>query len=168
MNHDDTTNTTDREDASDLQRWIDGLLRSSDAAGLEVAPASTHAAATTAIKQLRRYRKRRQALAVFASAAVMTAIALWAPPTPPDSAAPGSARGSNNQAIVPQRATPGQRLGLQDIARFETNGDTIAVSLESPSPNVTVVQLYPTTTAERRAQTDLFLRQLLTDEPNGG
>src|SRR5688572_33163380 len=100
MNHDDTNDiSTDREDASDLQQWIDGLLRSSDAAVLAAAPATTHVAATDAINQLRRRRVRRHTLAVFAASAAIAAIALWAPPAPPDPVAPGSARGSNDQAI---------------------------------------------------------------------
>jgi hypothetical protein len=154
MNHDDTNSTTgDREDASDLQQWIDGLLRSNDAAELEAAPLTTHVVATSAIKKYRSRRTRRHSLAVFAAAAAITAIALWAPSTPPDSSALGSARGPNDQAIVHRSATPGKTPGLQDIApiaRFETNGETIAIPLASDDPQVSIVKLYPTTTTERR------------------
>jgi hypothetical protein len=51
---------------------------------------------------------------------------------------------------------------------FVSSGDAIAVQLSSPAPEVTIVQLHPTTITQRRAETDLFLRQLLRTEPNGG
>lgn len=160
MNHDDTNKTTDREDASDLQQWIDGLLRSGDAAELEATPATMHLAATAAIKKFRSRRARRHSLAVFAAAAGIAAISLWAPPAPPDPIAPGSARGLNEQATDHRDATPGERPGLQNIpqlARFETNGETIAIPLASDDPQVSIVQLYPTTTTERRWRRDTSL-----------
>jgi len=160
MNHDGTTNTTaEREDASDLQQWIDGLLRSSDAAELEAAPATTHAAATSAIKQLRRYRKRRQALAVFASAAAIAAIATWfISPLPRRE---GTEEGLKTPLVhrTPEAPTtienpsPSPSLqgrGINVVARFESNGETIAIPLASDDPQVSIVQLYPTTTTERR------------------
>jgi hypothetical protein len=169
--NDDTINTTDREDASDLQQWIDGLLRSGDAAELEAAPATTHVAATSAIKKFRTRRIRRHSLAVFASAAAaITAISLWAPPAPPDPVAPGSARGSNDQATVHRSATPGQRPGLQivaPIARFVTNGEIIAIPLASDDPQVSIVKLYPTTTTERRWRRDTSLYARHTGQDGG-
>ncbi len=161
MNHDDTSKMTEeREDASDLQQWIDGLLRSSDAAEVDAAPATLHVAATFAIKKFRSRRARRHSLAVLAAAAAIAVIILWAPPTPPELAAPGSARGSNDQATVHRSATPGQRPGLQNVAqvaRFETNGETIAIPLASDDPQVSIVKLYATTTTERRWRRDTSL-----------
>jgi hypothetical protein len=42
-------------------------------------------------------------------------------------------------------------------AAFVANGDAIAVPLASEDPAVTVVQLYPTTTTERRWRRELSL-----------
>jgi hypothetical protein len=171
MNHDDTTNTTGNgQDASDLQRWIDGLLQSTEAAELEVAPATTHVAANDAINQLRRRQIRRRSLAVVAAAAAIAAISLWTPPAPRELTAPGSARGSNDQAIIHRHATPGQRPGLQDVAqvaRFESNGETIAIPLASDDPQVSIVKLYPTTTTERRWRRESRLQTAFA-EPYGG
>ena len=194
--NDDTTNTTDREDASDLQQWIDGLLRSIDAAELEAAPSTTRAAATSAIKQLRRYQKRRLTLAVFASAAAITAIAMW-PNTPlprregatengrPESterravvlaersgaglATPLVHHNSDARATIenPSPSPSLQGRGINVVARFETNGETIAIPLASDDPQVSIVKLYPTTTTERRWRREVGANAT-SSEPNGG
>jgi hypothetical protein len=173
MNHDDTNDiSTDREDASDLQQWIDGLLRSSDAAVLEAAPATTHAAATTAVQQLHRYRKRRQTLAVFASAAAIAAIAMWPNAPLPRREGTGERLATplvSHASEAPETVeNPSPSPSLQGRGMFVSSGDAIAVQLSSPAPEVTIVQLHPTTITQRRAETDLFLRQLLRTEPNGG
>ena len=171
--NDDTTNTTDCEDASDLQQWIDGLLRSSDATELEEAPATTHVAATSAIKKSRSHLARRRSLAVFAAAAAVAGIfAMW-----PNRSLPGReevGKGLATPLVVhtPQAPAkvenPSPSPSLQGRGIFVASGDSIAVELSSPAPEVTIVQLHPTTIAQRRTQTDLFLRQLLRAEPNGG
>lgn len=172
MNNDDTT-TDDGQDAADLQQWIDGLLRSSDAAELEAAPQAIHFVASAAINERRRRQRRRRSLVGVAAAAAIAAIAMWSPTTNPPVAktvAPGSAGGSNDQATIHPAATPGQRPGLQNvpqIARFETNGETIAVPLASDDPQVSIVQLYPTTTTERRWRRELAMQSVVA-EPNGG
>lgn len=158
----------------DQQQWIDELLRSSAAAELEAAPAGATFATSAAIGALRRRQRRRRTLAVFASAATLAAV--WAWPTAKD-AAPGSARGLNhaaaahsNQATTPRRSRGLQEGSASPVGRgiFIANGDAIAVELPSPAPEVTVVQLHPTTIAQRRAQNELVLKQLLATEPNGG
>jgi hypothetical protein len=174
MNHDDTNSTTgDREDASDLQRWIDGLLRSGDAAELEAAPATTHAAAMTAITQLRRHQRRRRTLAVFAAAAAVAGvIAMW--PNAPLARREWTGEGLATPLVIRAPKAPATvensspSPSLQGRGMFVASGDAIAVELASPAPEVTIVQLHPTTIAQRRAQTDLFLRQLLSADPNGG
>jgi hypothetical protein len=167
MNHHDATNTTaDREDAGDLQQWIDNLLRSSEAAELERAPESAHVAAATAIRHFRRRQVRRRSLAVFAAAAAMVgAIAMWPNAPLPRRDGPGLARpvlvGSQAAPHDIENSSPSpslQRRGIRPAkAAFVTNGDTIAVPLESDDPAVTVVRLYPTTTTERRWRRELSL-----------
>jgi len=151
MNHDDATNTTaDREDASDLQHWIDELLRSGEAAELEAAPESAQVAAATVIRQFRRRQVRRRSLAVFAAAAAMIgAIAMWPNAPLPRREGPGEELARPLVAQVPAAPMP--------KASFVTSGDAIAVPLESDDPAVTVVQLYPTTTTERRWRRELSL-----------
>jgi hypothetical protein len=52
-------------------------------------------------------------------------------------------------------------------ATFVSSSDTIAVPLESPAANVTVVEVYPTVNAQRRLQLAAALSSL-SSEPNGG
>jgi hypothetical protein len=52
-------------------------------------------------------------------------------------------------------------------ATFVSNGDTIAVTLESADDNVTIVQLYPTTETVRRAR-NAYALDLLYSESDGG
>jgi hypothetical protein len=172
MNHDDT-NTTDCEDASDLQQWIDGLLRSSDAAELEAAPPKTHLAATSAIKKFRSHRARRRSLAVFAAAAAVAGIfVMWPNRSLPRREEVGKELATPLVVHMPKAPAKVENLSpgpsLQGRGMFVASGDAIAVELSSSAPDVTIVQLHPTTLAQRRAQTDLVLRQLLTAEPNGG
>jgi hypothetical protein len=161
MNDDDTTDTPHREDASDLQRWIDGLLRSSDAAELEAAPATTHFAATSAMKTFRSRRIRRHSLSVFAAAAAIVGVlAIW--PTVLLPRREGTGKGLAIPLVVhapeapatvenpsPSPSLQGRGIG-ESLARFESNGETIAIPLASDDPQVSIVKLYPTTTTERR------------------
>jgi hypothetical protein len=52
-------------------------------------------------------------------------------------------------------------------AAFVSNGDTIAVPIESADEDVTIVQLYPTTETVRRTRNELAL-ELLYPESDGG
>jgi hypothetical protein len=188
MNHDDATNTTaDREDASDLQQWIDNLLRSSEAAELEIAPESAHVATATVIRQFRRRQVRRRSLAVFAAAAAMVgAVAMW--PNAPLLRREGPGKGLARPLLVQTPAAQHnveqpspihsslprvargvlQERGIKSPkAAFVTNGDSIAVPLESDDPAVTVVQLYPTTTTERRWRRELSLYAGSTGQDGG-
>jgi len=187
MNHDDTTNTAEDEATGDQQQWIDDLLRSDEAAELEAAPAGVKIATVAAIESLRRRQVRRRSLVALAAAATVAVVWAW-PEAPlprkegsgeglatplashtPD--APATARNLSPKSSA--RNTALRSVATGDRARqgrgiFLAGGDSIAVELPSPAPEVTVVQLHPTIIAQRRAETDLILRQLLTAEPNGG
>ena len=170
-NHDGTTNTT-AGDGDEQQRWIDELLRSSAAAELESAPAGVKFTTAAAIGTLRRRQMRRRSFAVFAAAAAVAAV--WAWPEAPLPRREGSGEGLNTPAIVqtplksPRIENPSPSPSLQGRGIFVANGDAIAVELPSSAPEVTVVQLHPTTIAQRRVENELVIRQLLITNPNGG
>ena len=143
-------------EAVEQQRWIDGVLQSSDAGEEEVLCDSARVVALQAISRSRRRTHIRRALIGATAAAVSIAIlAVGRFNSAERFAAPGFARGSNNEAIV-RNAPPRQSRGLQE-ASFVTDGSTIAVPLASDDAQVSIVQLYPTTTTERRWQRELSL-----------
>lgn len=146
------------------QRWIDAALRCEDAAEL-AAPAALLATTADSLALARRRAYRRRLLAGgLAAAATIALLAAWQMHEP--IAAPGSAGGSNNQAIVQREATPRRSRRLEEkvapavneqasppgIATFIAGGNGVAVPLESNSPDVTIVQFYPTVEADRRSR----------------
>jgi hypothetical protein len=147
------------------QRWIDGLLRSSEAALLEAAPANIAVRVEGKVVRLRS--RRMVGLAMMAAAASIAAVALWHFTNQRSVnrmiAAPGSARGSNQQAAVQREATPRQSRGLhramaaEKQAMFVSTGDAIAVPVASDDAQVSIVKVYPTTIAERRWRRELTL-----------
>ncbi len=190
MNHSDTTNTTDAA-ADD---WIDGLLRSREAAALEAAPNAVRSAATAAIAKHNRRRRRRRSLAGLAAAAALGAIALWPSILLPRRDGSNRARSpvaTERRAVVlaeqsgegfskptlvqpsaenanvanssPSPSLPGR--GMVTPATF-VSSDAIAVPVESPTPEVTIVQLYPTVDAQRRWRRESSAVPF--SEPNGG
>lgn len=171
MNHDGTPNTM-TDDDGDQQRWIDELLRSSAAAELEAAPAGAKFATAEAMGKLRRRQRRRRSLAVFTAAAAVAVVWAWPSSPLPRREGPGEALKvpiiAQSTVESPSVENPSPSPSLQGRGTFVASGDAIAVELESPAPEVTVVRLHPTTIAQRRAQSELILHQLLAADPNGG
>jgi anti-sigma factor RsiW len=144
------------------QRWIDSLLRSTDAAEEETLRGYVRVGAMKVISRARRRtRIRRSLIAATAAAASLVMLAAWQFTSRPS--APGFARGSNNEAIARRNVIPRQSRGLQNTvnggseATFVTDSDAIAVPLASGDAQVSIVQVYPTTTTERRWQRELSL-----------
>lgn len=152
-------------DAVDEQRWIDQILRSSEIAHIEPAPAALHETFLTSVAR-RRQKTRLIARSLAAAAAVAIVAAGWTLKL-------------NRQAMLVREPAAGNVASYADLtnpdsnnvaptrATFVSNGDTIAVPLESADDNVTIVQLYPTTEAERQMRRELAL-QLIDSETNGG
>ena len=142
------------------QRWIDGALRADEVA-TQTAPSSVLAATAKAITNVRRKQRLRRMLAgSLAAAASVALLAAWQLREPP--LAPGSAGGAaaTPNGVVQREATPRQSRGLEDeprassknAATFTAGGSGIAIPVASDSSEVTIVQFYSTTEADRRLQ----------------
>jgi hypothetical protein len=133
--------------SDDLQQWIDGLLTSPEAK--PVAPQSVHAELRRAFSRRRRVTVARR---LVAAAAVLIALAYW----------------PRNEQVAeqPQLAvTP----PAPPVATFIVGEDTIAVEIKSPSPNVTILQVYPTLSAQRHREREALLQNAITSlSYNGG
>jgi len=150
----------DCREAVRQQKWIDGALRADEAAS-QTAPHALLAATAEAIMNVRRKQRLRRLLAgSLAAAASVALLAAWQLRAP--HLAPGSAGGpvttSNN--VVKRDATPRRSRGLEEeprasskiAATFTAGGNGIAIPVASDSPDVTIVQFYSTTEADRRLQ----------------
>ena len=142
------------------QQWIDGALRTDEAAAL-TAPSPLLAATAEAITNVcRKQRLRRLLAGSLAAAASVALLAAWQLREPP--LAPGSAGGAaaTPNGVVQREPTPRQSRGLLEeihtppniAATFTASGNGIAIPVASDSPDVTIVQFYPTTEADRRLQ----------------
>jgi hypothetical protein len=149
------------------QRWIDAALRA-DEVTRHTAPATVLTATAEAIRIARRKQRLRRMLAGgFAAAASVALLAAWQLREP--SAAPGSAGGSVAMPVdvVQRDATPRRNRGQEEesqaqgaevatatksVATFTAGGSGIAIPVASESPEVTIVQFYSTTEADRRMQ----------------
>ncbi len=158
------------------QRWIDGLLRSREAAEFEAAPTwVVVASAATA----RRRRRRRVALGAALAAALAT-IAAW--PRFPLPRREGTGEGRQTvdadtdvhrpktvENPSPSPSLPGRGMQAsypQAAATFVSTG-AIVVPVESSSPEVTIVQVYPTLDAQRRLEIAAAVSSF-SMKPNGG
>jgi anti-sigma factor RsiW len=140
------------------QRWIDGALRS-DELTRHSAPAMVLAATAAAIRIARRKQRLQRLLAGgLAAAASVALLAVWQLREPP--VVPG---GSVTMPVdvVQRDATPRRIRGLGEeevrplatsVATFTAGGGGIAIPVASESPDVTIVQFYSTTEADRRLQ----------------
>jgi hypothetical protein len=141
------------------QRWIDNLLCSDERASLEPVPLfrrETFLAPTTPRRQSTRVVA--CGLAAVASVCIVAVgLALKQTGPVPQSRQPATSNVASRSTT--NAATP--------RATFVSNGDTIAVPLESPDDNVTIVQLFPTTVTERQTRLELVL-QLSDSQSDGG
>jgi hypothetical protein len=160
------------------QAWIDSLLRSSHSASLERAPVAIRQHLFASIAHHRPTTRNNAwsvlslSKVVLATAATVAIVALgWtiARNRPAANArVPNVANVAIQNAPEPIDTSP----AIADVSRrppatFVSNGDTIAVPLDTPDDDVTVVQLYPTTEAERRTRRELAL-QFTFSKSDGG
>jgi anti-sigma factor RsiW len=163
-------------EAVDQQRWIDALLTSNDAAAIESLPQS----APRTIPLPRSGRRRALVAAASAAAIVALTASIVFPlagkrglgegrPTaashlPPKPTAPDAAEPPSLQISVDH---PSPSPPISSSASFVSAGSAIAVPLASGDPQVTIVQLYPTVTAQRRWAREAAMRSSAIS-PNGG
>jgi anti-sigma factor RsiW len=147
-------------DAVDQQLWIDGLLQSPVRIELEQPTVTIRGAFHSSLAQRRR-RVIRAACGLAAAATLLIAVGLLKL----NRQSTGTLESTENSIAVVQPThapTP-----AEPRATFVSSSDAIVVPLESPSADVTVVQVYPTTDTERRWRLDLTLSNQFKD-PNGG
>jgi anti-sigma factor RsiW len=146
-------------EAVEEQRWIDGLLQSSVRAQLEPTPTTlVDSVRTVAVRHDRRKTVLTYVLTMAATLLIAVAwLAFRRPATQPM-----------------QSAT--QEIAIEDAPRapktksdgtFVSTSDAIVVPVNSPSDDVTIVQIYQTTESERRWRLDRTLSNIST-KPNGG
>jgi len=172
--HDHMESCAACREAVDEQRWIDSLLTSDEAAVLEALPPSR----TIALPR----GGRRHLIAAAAAAAVLVAVTASflfhlagrrglgegrptaASHLPPKPTAPDAAEPPSLQISVDH---PSPSPPISSSASFVSAGSAIAVPLASGDPQVTIVQLYPTVTAQRRWAREAAMRSSAIS-PNGG
>jgi predicted anti-sigma-YlaC factor YlaD len=145
-------------EAAAQQRWLDAALRADEIAGRTAPAAMLTAAADAIVIVQRKQRVRRMLAGGLAAAASVALVAAWQLREPP--VAPGSAGRSVTMPVdvVQREATPRRSRGLQEdvptsvkgVATFTAGGNGIAIPVASESPDVTIVQFYSTTEADRR------------------
>ena len=155
----------DCRDAVDQQQWLDGLLRSSEAAAIEAPPAP----ATIPLR--RRVPSRRRFLVAAAAAGIAVAAAApWSSflgweglgegrqevaslPSPEPSEPAIDASPPPPATIADPSPSPSllaREISDKPLATFASNGNAIAVPLANDDAEVTVVQLVPTVTSQVR------------------
>lgn len=134
--------------AIDQQRWIDGLLRSPIRAEHESPPASLVDAVRTT---LRESRQRAGLIAcVFAAAAALVIAVGWTALVDRPAEPAGDGRelvlnvDDSSTNSIGNRETPVAIATTPPRATVITGPDMLAVPIESPYPDVTIVRLYPT------------------------
>jgi anti-sigma factor RsiW len=142
-------------EAIDEHRWIDGLLQSPARTQLEPVPQKIVDSVRTVAA---RYDRRRRILTyAFATAAALLVAVGWLAFNPP-------VKYFTHQMEIaePRRAPVNKTAGT-----FVATSDAIVVPLDSPSDDVTIVQVYQTTESERQWRLDRTLSNIST-KPNGG
>jgi anti-sigma factor RsiW len=147
-------------EALDEQHWVDSLLQSHLRIQLERTPATVLDSLRSS--QSNRRRHLWQAACGLAAAAVFLIAFGWI---------------ALHKDVVHSKSSATQNLAIVEKANvfahvrpqatFVATADAIVVPLESPSPDVTVVQIYPSIDTERRRR---FEHSLLSTStiPNGG
>jgi anti-sigma factor RsiW len=142
--------------AIDEQRWIDGLLRSPNRLQLDAAPSELIETFQSSLAQRRR-RLRLAACGLAAAASLLVAVG-WLE--------------LNRQAVgrvdpVGSRHRVAESAQVRGVgaseATFVGGAGFIAIPLESPAADVTVVQVFPTVETEMRWRRELALP---TSHPN--
>ena len=147
-------------DAMAQQQWIDDLLQSPERVQLERPSASMLDSFRVSVGQRRR-RVMQAACGLAAAATLLIAVGL----NKLNQQANGTLKSEGPTVDVAERVH--DPIPEQSTATFVSSSDAIAVPLESPSTDVTIVQVYPTTDTERRWRLEQSLLSAST-EPNGG
>lgn len=146
--------------AIDQQRWMDKLLQSPLRPQIDPVPARLVDLAQSSASH-RRHRIRLAVCGLAAAATLFLAVGWWQ---------------LNRQEVNPSVSVSSQAATLHqhDVlplksagASFVSNGDGIAIPMESTASDVTVVQVYPTVETERRWRRELAV-QITRPESNGG
>jgi anti-sigma factor RsiW len=135
--------------AVDQQRWIDGLLQSAVREELEQIPCQLLDSLRVEIREPRQRSRRAYAYWAVAAAAIVGVALGWINLQHTRTAAPRSVHVAQDSDAP--RSFGASRPKARPAATFSNYGQAIAVELESPAENVSVVQLYPTTAAERES-----------------
>jgi len=148
-------------EAIEQQQWIDGLLRSDDAARLD----------GTSIRSFRVPRRRRKAFVAAVAATIAVALAPWAMqrfyqpsnrPARPEVTQDGDLARDRTSGSP---SVPLSELPRPPVATFVSSGTTIAMPVESPSSEVTIMRLYPTMgTRPRNLSTSQLSEESLGDK----
>ncbi len=129
-------------EAVDEQKWIDSLLQSPTRIQLERVPTEILESFRSSLPPRR---QTWQAACGLATAAALVIAVGWSYLTQQPTM-PTTSQTPNIAATKPAYPSPPSK----PQATFVASPDSIAVQLESPSDEVTIVQVYPTTDAERR------------------
>jgi anti-sigma factor RsiW len=132
-----------------VQRRIDRLL-AEGAAGIEPVPAALADRIERGVRAARRRRRVGWACALTAAAGIVLALGLWGAPRSsflrndarPVVTAPVAADDLPQQPVLPSSAKP-QAAAIARVTLVDSSS-AILVPVESHSPNVTVVRIYPT------------------------
>ena len=135
------------ETGDDFQRWVDGLLTSP--AAKPIAPPELKLEVAHALGRRRGFQTVRR---VAAAAVLLGALAMWLP-----------GEGHRLDRPVAPRSGPATNpaeWATRPMATFVAGPDQVAVSRAGPAPNVTVVEFYPTTSAQKRWRRQSYVRSL--------
>ncbi len=136
------------------QQWLEGLLRGSATA--EAVPAGLYSTIDQAITRTRHRRQFAYGFAAMtAAAALFLAFGI------------DSTRQPRPNEVSLSPATRHQPL-TTPVATFIGSDDMIVVTHDSPYPNVTIVEVYPTISARRRWQRETAGRSLLAPKQLSG
>jgi anti-sigma factor RsiW len=127
-------------DAVDQQRWIDGLLRSTEAAEIESAPVAIISRRPVNLRKVGVVAATVAVLAAWSWFEVSHRIELI------ESGRPPIAKSKTGMLDAGRPAASFQETDEHPapVATFVSSGSTIALPVENGNPDVTVVRLYPT------------------------
>jgi hypothetical protein len=158
-------NIDDKHD--EQQRWIDDLLRAGANELSQLPPDTLRESVRSAVTRERR--RAELTVCSLAAAACLAIVTGWTVLHAPQHPATIDAMDQRMAALTtPSKSRP---ISTSQVttkqATFVSNSDAIAIPLESSSPDVTIVQLYPTTDTEQRWRRELIVSSI-SGESNGG